>query len=83
VPTAMHALADAHETPVNDGAPVPRFVQYPASGVRRTAHREPFQRSANDSHPLLPTARHDPADGHDTAWSATPPSALLPGLAVR
>ena len=41
-PTATQLVADAHETPVNDGAPVPRFVQYPASGVRRIAHREPF-----------------------------------------
>lgn len=79
----MHALGDAHEMPVNEGAPVPLFVQSPASGVRRSAHREPFQRSASDSHPLLPTARHDRSDGHDTAWSATPPSALRRGLAVR
>ena len=83
MPTATHMLADAQDTPANDGAPVPRFVQSPSSGVGRTVHLAPFQRSTSDSHPSEPTAKHERMEGQDTASSRTPPNAAGRGLAVR
>jgi len=65
-PTAVHDVGAAHETPVSWTAVVVSGV-----GVRWSAHREPFQRSANgaaspDRSVEWPTAVHAQGDVHET-----------------
>jgi hypothetical protein len=65
-PTAVHALADTHDTPVR--------MSSPRVGLRVVwiAQLVPFQRSANVTPWCCPTATHMLADTHDTALSALP-----------
>ncbi len=67
-PTAVHATAEAHETPLKKLGSPPL-----GRGVRCSNHREPFQRSINGRCkrpvPADPTAKHAVGDAHDTALS--------------
>jgi hypothetical protein len=61
-PTAVHAVADVHET----------AERAPPAGVRWTAHLLPFQRSARAPESVRPTAVHAAADVHETAERKPP-----------
>jgi hypothetical protein len=78
-PTAVQALAEAHDTP--EKLPRPRTW-----GVGSISQLVPFQPSARVSNPevnSVPTAVHDTVDTHDTLDSLANSSAkLLAGLGV-
>src|SRR6266581_4342629 len=58
LPTAVHVLAELHDTPAGSAIP--------GLGVGWTAQVVPFQRSASAPTPVSPTAVHAVADVHDT-----------------
>src|SRR5450755_266639 len=67
-PTAMHAVADGHDTPFSGASmPLPELTSGGA-GMLWTVHRDPFQPSANGTVPLVsdPTAMQIRTEGHDT-----------------
>jgi hypothetical protein len=66
-PTAVHAIADVHDTPIRWlGEPSGRKL---GLGVCRTDHRRPFQRSANVPLPVpSPTAMQAALETHETPW---------------
>ena len=83
-PTAVHAVADVHDTPSSS------LLVAPGLGVGRADQREPSQRSANvKPWPVLlsnhPTAVHAVADVHDTLSSPlmVAPAGLVVGWAYR
>src|SRR5215470_11006079 len=59
-PTAVQALGEVHDTPVNCCA------EPDGLGVGWTDHEVPFQASASVPSPLPPTAMQVPTDAHDT-----------------
>jgi len=61
-PTAVHALADAHDTHKRKA---PR-TEWLGSGLGTTDHLLPFQDSASGLLPMAPTAVQMLADTHDT-----------------
>jgi hypothetical protein len=67
LPTAVHDLADVHDTPSKSVPPLACC----GAGVGWIDHRDPFQRSANglveEFPPELPTAMQKVGDVHDTA----------------
>ena len=70
-PTAVHAAADVHATPIRK--PSPAWL-----GVAWMRHRVPFHRSAKVTalgvKPFeAPTAVHDVADVQDTPFRVPPP----------
>jgi hypothetical protein len=67
-PTAVHSVADRHDTAVRVLDSVP-----PGFGVGRTDQAAPFQDSTSGAPPLPPTAVHASADVHDTADTPLPP----------
>jgi hypothetical protein len=77
MPTAVHAVADAHDTPDREVYELPVGL-----GVGWIAQPVPFHRSANASVPELlvkyPTAVHAVADVHDTpaSWLLLAPAGL-------
>ena len=66
-PTAVHAAADVHATPIKK--PSPAWL-----GVAWMRHRVPFHRSASVPAFEAPTAVHDDADVQDTPFRVPPPS---------
>jgi hypothetical protein len=71
-PTAVHADADAQDTPLRKPPPCGGL------GVDWTVHRVPSHRSASVPALDLPTAVHADADVHDTAFRP-----LWPRVGVR
>jgi hypothetical protein len=70
-PTAVHALADVHDTPLK------KESWAAGLGVRWTDHLEPFQRSSSGLFPSDPTTTRARGEVRDTALSEPP------GLGVR
>src|SRR5215470_8509746 len=66
-PTAVHADADVHDTPLKTSPPCGGL------GVAWMAQRVPFHRSARVRPAELPTAVHADAEVHDTPFREPPP----------
>jgi len=69
LPTAVHAVADVHDTADRELPPV-------GLGVGSITHVAPFQASASVPAMSAPTAVHSVADVHDTADRELPPVGL-------
>src|SRR6202035_185214 len=64
-PTAIHELAEVHDTPLRMPKKAPLGL-----GVAWTVQLLPFQRSASGAPPEMPTVMHEVAEVHDTACRA-------------